>query len=260
MSRGACSLVTPVHSLKVRIKHPEHLIEKIIRKRSDAPDLNFDASSYETFITDLIGIRALHLFKDEWREIHKFLTETWDLHEEPLAYVREGDPADLVRGFSDAGCRVQEHPCGYRSIHYVLKTQPAKCARFVELQVRTIFEEGWSEIDHLVRYPRQSDNPYLAGFLTIFNRLAGAADEMGTFTKELSAYVEAQLVQAAENELRIHQKEDELKKAVSQLQISTAEKAKLERQIAELSSSFNPSTFDAISVRLADYSKLFSVR
>lgn len=233
-------LVPAVHSLKVRIKNAEHLIEKIIRKKLSSPDLSFDCTSYEILITDLIGIRALHLFKDEWEAIHKFVTETWDLNEQPLAYVREGDPAALLQGFRDAGCRVEEHPFGYRSIHYVLKTQPAKCIRLVELQVRTIFEEGWSEIDHKVRYPRQSDNPYLAGFLTIFNRLAGAADEMGTFTKELSRYIHAQAEQAAESERQIQNKEDLLKKAVSQLKISEVEKATLEKQIAELRRSRQP--------------------
>ncbi len=231
---GRLQLVPTVHSLKVRIKDAEHLIEKIIRKKSSSLDLSFDCTSYTSLITDLIGIRALHLFKDEWKEIHKFITETWDLHEEPLAYVREGDPAVLIQGFRDAGCRVEEHPHGYRSIHYVLKTQPTRCIRLVEVQVRTIFEEGWSEIDHRVRYPRQSDNPYLAAFLTIFNRLSGAADEMGTFTEQLSAYIHLQAEQAAESERRIQQKEDELKQAVSQLQISKEEKVRLEKQIADL--------------------------
>ena len=199
--------------------------------------MSLDCTSYESLITDLIGIRALHLFKDEWREVDKFVKETWDLHEEPLAYIREGDPPVLVQAFCDAGCRVEEHPLGYRSIHYVLKTQPAKCTRLVELQVRTIFEKAWSEIDHRVRYPRQSDNQYLDGFLAIFNRLAGAADEMGTFTKELSTHTREQAEPAEKSQRQIDQKEDELKKAVSHLQISAGEKAKLEKQIAELSRS-----------------------
>jgi putative GTP pyrophosphokinase len=245
---GRLQLVPTVHSLKVRIKNAEHLIEKIIRKQSSSPELRFDCMSYETLITDLIGIRALHLFKDEWQEIHKFVTATWDLHEEPLAYVREGDPAALLQGFRDAGCRVEKHPFGYRSVHYVLKTQPTRCTRLVELQVRTIFEEGWSEIDHRVRYPRQSDNPYLAGFLTIFNRLAGAADEMGTFTQELSAYIRAQAEQSTESENQMQRKEDELKKAVSQLHISEVEKANLENQIAELRRSSKPLTVSTVTL------------
>jgi len=175
--------VPAVHSLKTRIKDGEHLVAKIIRKRCARPEFVIDCATYEENITDLVGVRALHLFKDEWRAIHEFVTRTWELHEKPTAYVRDGDGDP--QGFAEAGCNVETHPFGYRSIHYVIKSQPDRYVRRVELQVRTIFEEGWSEIDHRVRYPRQSDDPQLAFFLTIFNRLAGSADEMGTFTKML---------------------------------------------------------------------------
>ncbi len=53
------------------------------------------------------------------------------------------------------------------------------------MQVRTIFEEGWSEIDHKVRYPNFSEEQTTKYFLDIFNRLAGSADEMGSFVKAL---------------------------------------------------------------------------
>jgi ppGpp synthetase/RelA/SpoT-type nucleotidyltranferase len=226
--------VPTVHSLNVRIKHEEHLIAKIIRKKLQHPELAFDVASYGELITDLIGIRALHLFKDEWRMIHDFITATWDLHETPIAYVRSGDPAALLAAFSDAKFRVEEHPFGYRSIHYLIESRPAKCTQFAELQVRTIFEEGWSEIDHRVRYPRQSDDPYLAEFLTIFNRLAGSADEMGTFIKSLSSFISEQAHKLAERELEVVRKEEELKTAVSKLRISEGEKSKLQHRIDEL--------------------------
>jgi GTP pyrophosphokinase len=100
--------VPAVHSLNVRIKHGEHLIAKMIRKKLECPELTFEVTSYEELITDLIGIRALHLFKDEWRIIHDFITETWDLHETPIAYVRSGDPAALLNAFTDAKFRVEE--------------------------------------------------------------------------------------------------------------------------------------------------------
>jgi putative GTP pyrophosphokinase len=216
---------------------PEHLIAKIIRKKLEQPALDFDISSYEARVTDLIGIRALHLFKNEWRTIHQFVTETWDLHEKPIAYVRDGDAEDLICDFEKADCDVRKHSFGYRSIHYVLKSQPAKCVQLAELQVRTIFEEGWSEIDHRVRYPRQSNNPYLASYIILFNRLAGSADEMGTFIESLSVYMSEQAASVAERETRISKVEAELKATVSRLQISEVEKANLQKQIGELRNS-----------------------
>ena len=110
-------LLPEVHSIKVRIKNPESLIAKVIRKKLKDSELAFDVTSYEEYITDLIGIRAMHLFKGEWDQIHQFVTATWDLAEKPVAYFREGDPKALIAGFESAGCDVQEHPFGYRSIH-----------------------------------------------------------------------------------------------------------------------------------------------
>jgi ppGpp synthetase/RelA/SpoT-type nucleotidyltranferase len=56
-----------VHSVRWRVKDPEHLIEKIVRKRAAGAEKYSDINlqNYYTVVTDLIGIRALHLFKDD---------------------------------------------------------------------------------------------------------------------------------------------------------------------------------------------------
>lgn len=242
--------VPAVHSLKSRIKDPEHLVEKIIRKRCERPDFIADCATYEESITDLVGIRVLHLFKGDWRPIHDFIKDTWELHEDPVAYVRAGDAEESL---TDADCRVETHPFGYRSIHYVIKSRPAKRVRLVELQVRTIFEEGWAEIDHKVRYPRQSDDSQLAVFLNIFNLFAGTADEMGTFTKSLATNLREQAAKAEEGARQIQQKETELQATISQLKITKAAKESLQGQISEINSRLRPET-NSISKALEAYS------
>lgn len=227
--------LSAVHSLKVRVKHPEHVLEKIIRKclaGTVFDDLGPD--SYRRHITDLIGIRALHLFKDDWAQIHHFVRETWDLNEDPIAYVREGDAAAVVDAFKAQGCAVQEHQYGYRSVHYLLKSQPTKTLHVTELQVRTLFEEGWSEIDHQVRYPRLSNDPILHECLRIFNRQAGSADEMGTFIKALDRHHTEQSAKIAQMELERASTEAELQRMISKLTISDEEKKTLQAQVAQL--------------------------
>ena len=178
-----------VHSVRWRVKDVEHLLEKIVRKRSEKNPKyqDIDATNYFEIVTDLVGIRALHLFKDECFSIDHSLRSTWTPHEDPKAYLRAGDPADLTQGFTEGGFKVEIHPAGYRSVHYVFATQPLQRKVYAEVQVRTIFEEGWSEIDHRIRYPNFSDDELVGYFLTIFNRLAGNADEMGSFVRGLSA-------------------------------------------------------------------------
>lgn len=84
-----------VHSVKSRIKEPERLIEKIIRKTEDrknkyGDDFHFDLNNYKDEINDLIGIRVIHIFKEQWRDIHEFIINTWKVIE-ITANIREGD-------------------------------------------------------------------------------------------------------------------------------------------------------------------------
>ncbi len=176
-----------VHSVRWRVKNAEHLMEKIIRKRAKKEEkyLQINPSNYHEIVTDLIGIRAIHLFKDDCFEIDPKIRENWVLTETPLAYVRAGDPDDFVERLRAAKFDTKDHPDGYRSVHYVVTSQPMARRVFTEIQVRTIFEEGWSEIDHSVRYPNFSENKLVAIFLAIFNRMSGSADEMGAFVKGL---------------------------------------------------------------------------
>lgn len=166
-----------VHSLSYRVKDTKHLIEKIIRKNpkylesGNALTLN----NYEQEITDLMGIRILLLFKEDWLEVHNYLMEMYKsvLLEDPFAYVREGDDIHLYENRIEIR---KEKP--YRSVHYVIQSDKGLA---IEIQVRTLYEEAWSEIDHKLRYPYNLTNEMLANYINIMNRLTGVGDEMGTF-------------------------------------------------------------------------------
>jgi putative GTP pyrophosphokinase len=229
--------IPEVHSLKTRIKDPEGLIAKIVRKKLEDPNRHISNDNYHNEITDLIGVRALHLLKTQWQPIHKFITDTWELVEPPTANVREGDPDTVIKAFEACGLRTEKHPFGYRSVHYLLKSKPGKIEHVAELQVRTLFEEGWSEIDHEVRYPNVTDNPNLVEILTIFNRIAGTADEMGTFIQTLKWSIDDQTSILGEKDANLQKIERELKETISKLKISEEEKTNLKSQIDRLGSS-----------------------
>ncbi|WP_457265952.1 RelA/SpoT domain-containing protein [Pseudomonas sp. P5_C3] len=184
---------TGVHSVRWRIKDPIHLLKKIVRKKLDVEPkqkwIIIDKDNYLDTVTDLIGVRALHLFKDECVAIDASIRDVWDLNEEVINYIRTGDT--IPQAIIDRGGRTEIHKAGYRSIHYIVESRPEKTTFRAEIQVRTIFQEGWSEIDHKVRYPDFSDNEHVALFLDLFNGLAGSADEMGSFVKDLTKVLTA---------------------------------------------------------------------
>lgn len=181
-----------VHSVRRRVKKPAHLIEKIIRKGKKYVDRDISIKNYKEIVTDLIGVRILHLFKDEWTAIHNEIIDSWKIVEIPQVNVRPGDynMETLKKYTSKLNCEVIVREHGYRSVHYLIETETELNEKiFIEMQVRTVFEEAWSEIDHLIRYPYDLDNPVLSEYLSVFNRIVGSADEMGTFIKNLKPLV-----------------------------------------------------------------------
>lgn len=57
-----------VHSVKSRMKDPEHLKDKIERKRKNGEII--DESNLFTVVNDLIGVRVLYLYQDQFELIH----------------------------------------------------------------------------------------------------------------------------------------------------------------------------------------------
>ena len=193
-----------VHSVRRRVKKPAHLIEKIIRKGKKYVDRNISVENYKEIVTDLIGVRVLHLFKDDWINIHNEILKFWDVAETPQINVRPGDyNMDLLKeAMKNLNCEIIVREHGYRSVHYLVQTTSETGEKFfVEMQVRTVFEEAWSEIDHIIRYPYDVDNPILNDYLSIFNRIVGSADEMGTFIKNLKPTITGNMDINEEREL-----------------------------------------------------------
>ena len=114
----------------------------------------------------------------------------WEIRETPQINIRRGDynVAQLQESISELNCEIVVRDHGYRSVHYLIGIPVTRNDEIlVEIQVRTVFEEAWSEIDHLMRYPYDIDNPVITEYLGIFNRIVGSADEMGTFIKNMKS-------------------------------------------------------------------------
>lgn len=220
-----------VHSVRFRTKDPDHLIEKIIRKNRSDRDYHPTLETYRELVTDLIGIRVLHLFKEDWTSIHDFIVEQWILMDQVVANIREGDTEAVVSSYKNNECEVRVHPAGYRSVHYLIKIETEDENFVAEMQVRTIFEEAWSEIDHTVRYPYATENEILSEYLVIFNRLVGSADEMGSFIKRLN---EEMLEVQLKHEVEIAKKNaiiEDLSRTIAKLEIDVIKKHDLEEKL-----------------------------
>lgn len=189
-----------IHSYRYRTKDPEHLIDKIIRKRREDKEkfAHVNMENYHKYFTDLIGIRVFFLYREDWRDFHNYITNIFEnnpllyvqnrledfdknpehyyIAERPKVYKRSGDEKIYDREMLDI------HSGGiYRSLHYIIKYK----GYYVEIQCRTLFEEGWGEVDHDIVYPYFQDDEMLKDFSTILNRLSGMADEMSSYFRRI---------------------------------------------------------------------------
>lgn len=219
-----------LHSIRTRVKDPEHLIVKVIRKRIEKYNKykTLTKYNYTRFLTDLIGIRCFILFKEQWVDFHQYITSkienNSDLYirdfeidfdendehvymaEQPKVHIRNGDKRTIYEHVEPA-IHVDSGKT-YRSIHYIIKYQGV----YIEIQVRTLFEEGWGEVDHAVVYPYHQDDPVLKEYTGLLNRLTGLADEMGSFFKIIKRLELSQSIQEEiqENEEEGNKKKDEI--------------------------------------------------
>ena len=189
-----------IHSYRYRIKTAEHLLEKVIRKRKENPEkfAQLDHTNYYKFVTDLIGIRVFFLYREDWKHFHHYLTGRFEndpalyvqdrlrdfdenpdhyyLAERPRAYKRTGDSKIYD------GNEIQIISDGiYRSLHYIVKYK----GQYIEIQGRTLFEEGWGEVDHDIVYKDAEDDEMLRDYSKLLNRLSGLADEMSSYFRRL---------------------------------------------------------------------------
>jgi ppGpp synthetase/RelA/SpoT-type nucleotidyltranferase len=176
MSKGTPPLV---HSVKSRLKDPEHLREKLGRKFTENGVLTFSPRDLGTHVTDLAGVRVLHLHETQFAQIHRlFMTKIdsgdWTLAEKPKAYT--WDPESRAF-FETLGLECSVKESFYTSVHYVVRPKPnGKLA--CEIQVRTLFEEVWGEVDHSLKYPDKTVTLACKEQLRVLSKVVGAGSRL----------------------------------------------------------------------------------
>lgn len=166
-----------VHSAKRRIKSDESFVDKIRRKRAEGKDISEKTLFSE--ITDLVGARILHIFQQDFSEIDAYVRSKveegdWFLNERPKAYT--WDP-EVVSFFERFDVEVIRKESAYTSVHYLVKPRPDSplCC---ELQVRTLFEEIWGEVDHSINYPVLTESIALSEQLKVLSKITGAGSRI----------------------------------------------------------------------------------
>jgi ppGpp synthetase/RelA/SpoT-type nucleotidyltranferase len=182
-----------LHTIIYRIKDELRLIEKINRlnKELEAGAPSIMEENYPERVGDLLGVRIICLRLSDVEKVEaylKLLSEENILSlvtgpDQRRSFILPVNPGDSIPDGIDL------RYSGYSSIHYQVElgeksdAPPGLKGLLFELQLRTILEEAWSEIDHKYRYVRSRIGVNLP-------------DHIHTGFYNLSAYLQVAALQA----------------------------------------------------------------
>jgi putative GTP pyrophosphokinase len=167
-----------IHSIKSRLKEPSHLEQKLYRKLEKGKEIN--KSNLFDEITDFIGVRVLHLYQEQFIEINNAIQEKiqngdWLLIENPKAMT--WDP-ESIQFYNQLNIETELRDTFYTSIHYLVKPNNPNAVVCCEIQVRTLFEEIWGEIDHTINYPFQTESIACKEQLRVLSKLVSTGTRL----------------------------------------------------------------------------------
>lgn len=172
-----------LHSIKTRLKDPDRLRDKLFRKvdecRKRGETFDITPDNLLTRVTDLAGVRILHLYTRQIREIDATLRaileeQRYSLREGPFARTWDDESRAFFRA---CGIETQDSPTLYTSVHYVVGSA-SRTLVTCEIQVRTLMEEVWGEVDHVINYPRPVDSLACREQLKVLARVTSSATRL----------------------------------------------------------------------------------
>jgi ppGpp synthetase/RelA/SpoT-type nucleotidyltranferase len=166
----------PIHSISARVKTRDSCIKKIQKK--DATYRSIED------ITDVAGVRVITYFSDQVDKV---------------ASIVENEFKVDIKNSIDKRKVLDPDRFGYLSLHYVISLSEARCVfpenqalsgLRAEIQIRSILQHTWAEIEHDLGYKTSSEVP--ESIRRQFARLAGllelADDEFVRIRNSLEAY------------------------------------------------------------------------
>lgn len=210
------TLVTLIKTAKIdflsitpRVKEVDSFLEKIDRKSYQNPAKD---------VTDLAGIRVITFIESDALKVNELIKESFNVD-----YSKSLDKSD----------ELGTDKVGYRSFHFVCDLGEKRCALpefrvfkelVFEIQVRTVLQHAWAEIEHDRNYKFAGVLPshvqrqlrLVAGVLELadgeFNRLASEIDR---YAEEVSEQTKQGNLNIELNTISLYQYLQNLKKRIS---------------------------------------------
>ena len=101
-------------------------------------------------VLDIVGVRVMAFFRSDLAQVEKMIRRLFEVVEE--SYIDKGD-------------LLGDESFGYRSVQFVARTREGSVFEAVpagipvEIQIRTMLEHVWAEVEHDFRYKPLSEPP-----------------------------------------------------------------------------------------------------
>jgi len=159
-----------IHDISGRVKPFDSCVQKYNKKYRSKHEDDKSSEKINTLLTDLIGIRVVCLYEDDIEKIAERVKQTFEV-------ICETNKIQAINK--------DVNHFGYKALHYDLhlgapREQLGEYRKFslfpAELQIRTIFQDAWSVIDHQLKY-KKSIPPSLARRINVCAALCELADQ-----------------------------------------------------------------------------------
>jgi putative GTP pyrophosphokinase len=183
---------SPIQRGVSRVKRVESVVDKLLRRPQWYPDgltMNSIPLMYDT-----LGARIVVYFLSSFPLIDRQLRQNDVLELHPTEPARAFLSRDLADRLGLNHLQIERKESGYASLHYTVRFREAAlpdCTRpWFELQVRTLVEDAWSEIEHILGYKPDKDTTLgvKKRFRIIANELTAIDEHFDLIYDELSRY------------------------------------------------------------------------
>ncbi len=181
--QNSAPLAAIIHSMRSRVKDQGHLADKLERKlraaKKDGETFGITPENLLVNVNDLVGIRLLHLHTRQILAIDTALRDVfregkYELLEGPFARTWDDESREF---FKECRIETQESPSMYTSVHYVIGSASSTKVT-AEIQVRTLMEEVWGEVDHTMNYPHPVESLPCREQLKVLARVTSSATRL----------------------------------------------------------------------------------
>ena len=131
-------------SIEARAKSVDSFVAKVSQASEEDPNLP-KYPNPDTDITDFAGVRIIVFLLDDVKRVQSVIQREFEI-------VEEIDKIDMLKS---------RDTLGYRSIHFLVKLKSPRIGlpeyvqyddKIVEIQLRTVLQHAWAEIEHDIQY------------------------------------------------------------------------------------------------------------